>query len=122
MCEPRRCSCGRFARALAPAGPSASDLSHHVYTSGSTGTPKAVSVTHGALLNYAREKCRVHGIDRGARVLLASAHTWDPCLGDVFSTLGVGAVLGSPLILLGLLVFVVLRNRRRAMQARASPL
>jgi hypothetical protein len=31
--------------------------------------------------------------------------------------LGVGAVLGSPLILLGLLMFVVLRNRRRANQA-----
>lgn len=30
---------------------------------------------------------------------------------------GVGALLGSPLILLGLLVFVVLRNRRRAMAA-----
>ncbi|MFT7722651.1 MAG: hypothetical protein QM788_07440 [Roseateles sp.] len=28
--------------------------------------------------------------------------------------LGAGAVLGSPLILLGLLLFVVLRNRRRA--------
>ena len=40
----------------------------------------------------------------------------------VASLLGVGAVLGSPLILLGLLVFVVLRNRRRAMQARASTL
>ena len=35
----------------------------------------------------------------------------------VASLLGVGAVLGSPLILLGLLVFVVLRNRRRAMNA-----
>jgi hypothetical protein len=28
--------------------------------------------------------------------------------------LGVGALLGSPLILLGLLIFIVLRNRRRA--------
>ena len=35
----------------------------------------------------------------------------------VASVLGVGAVLGSPLILLGLLLFVVLRNRRRAMTA-----
>lgn len=40
----------------------------------------------------------------------------------VASLLGVGAVLGSPLILLGLLVFVVLRNRRRAMQARVTTL
>jgi len=35
----------------------------------------------------------------------------------VASLLGVGAVLGSPLILLGLLLFVVLRNRRRANSA-----
>ncbi len=34
--------------------------------------------------------------------------------------LGVGAVLGSPLILLALLLFVVLRNRSRANAARSS--
>jgi len=34
------------------------------------------------------------------------------------SLLGVGAVLGSPMILLGLLFFVVLRNRRRANAVR----
>ncbi len=33
------------------------------------------------------------------------------------AVLGVGAVLGSPLILLGLLFFVVLRNRNRAARA-----
>jgi hypothetical protein len=38
----------------------------------------------------------------------------------VASLLGVGAVLGSPLILLGLLVFIVLRNRSRANAARAA--
>ncbi len=38
----------------------------------------------------------------------------------VASLLGVGAVLGSPLILLGLLFFVVLRNRRRANAARST--
>jgi hypothetical protein len=37
----------------------------------------------------------------------------------VGSLLGVGALLGSPVILLGLLLFVVLRNRRRSMQAMA---
>lgn len=37
----------------------------------------------------------------------------------VASLLGVGALLGSPVILLGLLLFVVLRNRRRSMQATA---
>jgi len=34
--------------------------------------------------------------------------------------LGAGAVLGSPVILLGLLLFVVLRNRNRAMKASAA--
>ncbi|RZL32035.1 MAG: hypothetical protein EOP35_20770 [Rubrivivax sp.] len=37
----------------------------------------------------------------------------------VGSLLGVGALLGSPMILLGLLLFVVLRNRRRANAAAA---
>ncbi|MCE4557485.1 hypothetical protein [Pelomonas cellulosilytica] len=36
----------------------------------------------------------------------------------VASVLGVGAVVSSPLIVLGLLLFVVLRNRHRANQAR----
>ncbi|MGM9481648.1 hypothetical protein ACS5PN_10750 [Roseateles sp. NT4] len=39
----------------------------------------------------------------------------------VASLLGVGAVLGSPLILLGLLLFVVLRNRSRANTAKSTP-
>ena len=39
----------------------------------------------------------------------------------VASLLGVGAVLGSPLILLGLLLFFVMRNRRRANAARSTP-
>ncbi|MFG6412536.1 hypothetical protein ACG02S_01340 [Roseateles sp. DC23W] len=39
----------------------------------------------------------------------------------VASVLGVGAVLGSPLILLGLLLFVVLRNRSRANAAKSTP-
>jgi hypothetical protein len=38
----------------------------------------------------------------------------------VAALLGVGAVLGSPLILLGLLLFVVLRNRARANAARSG--
>jgi hypothetical protein len=39
----------------------------------------------------------------------------------VAALLGVGAVLGSPLILLGLLLFIVLRNRARANAARSTP-
>ena len=39
----------------------------------------------------------------------------------VASVLGVGAVLGSPLILLGLLLFVIMRNRRRANASGSTP-
>ena len=73
--------------------PADSDLVHHIYTSGSTGTPKAVSVTHRALRSYTTEKLRIHRIDSASRVLLCSAHTWDPCIGDIASTLAAGAVL-----------------------------
>ena len=34
--------------------------------------------------------------------------------------MGVGALLGSPAILLGLLLFIVLRNRRRATSAKSA--
>ena len=66
---------------------------HSIYTSGSTGRPKAVLVDHGALRAYAKAKVAAHRVTPSSRVLLASAHTWDPCIGDVFSTLGVGATL-----------------------------
>jgi hypothetical protein len=38
----------------------------------------------------------------------------------LLALLGVGALLGSPLILLGLLLYFVLRNRRRSMDAAKS--
>ena len=66
---------------------------HLIYTSGSTGRPKGVLVDHRALRAYCEAKARAHRIGPGARVLLASAHTWDPCIGDVFSTLSAGALL-----------------------------
>jgi acyl-coenzyme A synthetase/AMP-(fatty) acid ligase len=68
----------------------ARSLCHHIYTSGSTGAPKAVSVSHLAMRAYAQEKVRVHGIEPSSRVLVTSAHTWDPCIGDVLSTLAAG--------------------------------
>ena len=68
---------------------------HLIFTSGSTGRPKGVLVTHGAMHAYARAKSEAHRIDCASRVLLTSAHTWDPCIGDVFSTLAVGGTLCS---------------------------
>ena len=74
----------------------ARSLCHHIYTSGSTGAPKAVSVSHLAMRAYAQEKIRVHGIEPSSRVLVTSAHTWDPCIGDVLSTLAAGEWSRTP--------------------------
>ena len=51
-----------------------------LYTSGSTGRPKGVLVQHASVSAYCAAKARAHRISADARVLLASAHTWDPCL------------------------------------------
>ena len=43
---------------------------------------------------YGWAKIEAHAIRAGcSRILLVSAHTWDPCIGDVFSTLAAGATL-----------------------------
>ena len=74
--------------------PTPDALVHLIYTSGSTGAPKAVAVEHGALRAYGWAKVEAHAIRAGCtRCLLVSAHTWDPCIGDVFSTLAAGATL-----------------------------
>ena len=89
-----------------------SRCSHIVYTSGTSGSPKGVVCEHAGLLAYMHAKCITHEIlpypetaaesargqaaergSRPSRVLLTSAATWDPSLGDIFSTLGAGAVL-----------------------------
>lgn len=70
-----------------------SDVCHVIYTSGSTGKPKGVVCEHGALREYADAKLKAHNIDEHARVLLVSAATWDPSVGDAFSTFACGATL-----------------------------
>ena len=74
-------------------GAALSELSHVIYTSGSTGAPKGVACERRALLAYARGKTARHRVGARSRVLLCSAHTWDPCLGDIISTLLVGGAL-----------------------------
>jgi len=78
--------------------------SHLIYTSGTSGQPKGVICEHRGLVNYMHAKARAHELippARGgaggegtvSRVLVTAAATWDPSLGDIFSTLGAGAVV-----------------------------
>jgi len=68
-------------------------ISHVVYTSGTTGNPNGVVCEHRSLVNYMRAKAKAHAIDANSRVLVASATTWDPAIGDAFSALAAGAAV-----------------------------
>jgi acyl-CoA synthetase (AMP-forming)/AMP-acid ligase II len=91
--------------------------SHVIYTSGTSGQPKGVICEHAGLVAYMHAKCRAHallppleaselsahgsgvtpnqsqpggrpgGAARPSRVLVTAAATWDPSLGDFFSSL-----------------------------------
>eukprot|EP00434_Breviolum_minutum_P014802 symbB.v1.2.013051.t2/scaffold868.1/size293455/6 len=70
----------------------ASKVSHIFFTSGSTGRPKGCVVSHGALESYCRAKNEAYDVAaRHAVVLVASAFTFDPSLGDFMSAWSVGA-------------------------------
>ena len=83
--------------------------SHLIYTSGSTGTPKGVVCSHGALRAFGYAKVEAHRMSADSRVLVTSAHTWDPCITDAFSTLATGATLcaaARPLLLMHLFAVI----------------
>ncbi|KAL9186762.1 hypothetical protein ACHAXT_010482 [Thalassiosira profunda] len=68
-------------------------VSHVVYTSGTTGRPKGCVSSLASLQHYIWAKNLAHGIDGSARILLASAVTFDPCLSDVLATCAANATL-----------------------------
>ena len=76
---------------IKPVGPN--DLSHIVFTSGTTGAPKGVAVEHHSLLAYALAKSADQAVVPNSHVLLASAFTFDPYIGDVVTALVSGATL-----------------------------
>mmetsp|Transcript_68412 Transcript_68412/g.222554 ORF Transcript_68412/g.222554 Transcript_68412/m.222554 type:complete len:897 (+) Transcript_68412:70-2760(+) len=60
------------------------------FTSGSTGTPKGVLISHRAFHNWCLVKNGPQGITSESVVLIASASTFDPSIGDIFATWAVG--------------------------------
>lgn len=67
-----------------------SSTSHIFFTSGSTGRPKGCVVSHGALANYCSARNMAHSVDHESVCFVASAHTFDPSLGDLMATLLAG--------------------------------
>ena len=71
-------------------------LAYVCYTSGSTGRPKGVAVNAGALRHYCNANAEAHGIGARSRVLLTSAVSFDPCIGEAWTALLAGATLCLP--------------------------
>lgn len=74
----------------ADAPPEPEAVAYMWFTSGSTGQPKGVLVSHRAFHNWCLVKNGPHGITADSVVLIASASTFDPSIGDIFATWAVG--------------------------------
>ncbi len=71
-------------------------LAYVIYTSGSTGTPKGVMVTHGGLVNHARDLQRNYRIGTEDRALLAISLSFDAAGETIYSSLLNGGALVAP--------------------------
>jgi amino acid adenylation domain-containing protein len=78
------------------AGSSPTDLAYVAFTSGSTGEPKGILGTHGPLAHFCAWQAATFGLGANDRFSLLSGLAHDPLLRDVFTPLGLGALLCIP--------------------------
>ncbi|KAM5435314.1 NRPS cluster protein [Microsporum ferrugineum] len=67
-----------------------------LFTSGSTGKPKGIVIQHSAYATSAHYHAPAMGITQNSRVLQFAAHTYDLCIGEIFTTLQVGGCICIP--------------------------
>lgn len=87
---------------LAPPDLVSERLCYVWFTSGSTGKPKGCLVTHGAFANYCGvAKNDSHSVGTDSTVLVATANTFDPSVGDIFASWAAGgAIACAPRLML----------------------
>jgi len=79
--------------AFIPANCSPQDLAYVIYTSGSTGTPKGVQVEHRSVVNLMMALPAALGLSDADTFLSVVSYTFDGSVGDIFTTLALGATL-----------------------------
>ena len=87
LCPISRCESEDGDVIVSPAEVTPSSPCYIYFTSGSTGWPKGVLVEHRSILMYAFENAACYSLGPSSRVLVASAFTFDPFVGDIISTL-----------------------------------
>jgi|SRR5271166_3446260 len=79
--------------AFIPGNCSPQDLAYVIYTSGSTGTPKGVQVEHRSVVNLMMAIPAALGLSDADTFLSVVSYTFDGSVGDIFTTLALGATL-----------------------------
>jgi amino acid adenylation domain-containing protein len=79
--------------AFIPGNCSPQDLAYVIYTSGSTGTPKGVQVEHRSVANLMMAIPAALGLSDADIFLSVVSYTFDGSVGDIFTTLALGATL-----------------------------
>ena len=67
-----------------------------IYTSGSTGRPKGIVQTHRCLANFVQWQVQAAGFERGLRVLLFAALSFDVSVQEILFSLASGGCLYAP--------------------------